>query len=195
MIESAQAKHIRELEAEVNRLGDFNCELDREVENMKEHLATANYNIGELYGAIEATDKLLADIQKRVALLENYTAVPDPNDIRVWPWPRPPSYRLSGDADDPTVDELHDRIAYLEKELAAANAEANRLRKRVADLEGQLQIAQSEFTCSPIKDIKWVSTADEEIESLKAEIHQLSYDRDTLAKRLADICNIAKKET
>ena len=189
MIESAQDKHIRELE-----------------------------------DALAATDKLLADIQHRVAQLENHTASQDQiNEIHAWfahlqqrvevceqaqkgaifckpesiigIVPTQPTYNL-------TVDILHKRIAYLEKELAAANAEANladyeenKLRKRVADLEGQLQLAQSEFTCSPVKDIKWVSTADEEIESLKAEINQLSYDRDTLAKRLADILSIAKKDT
>lgn len=150
MIESAQDKHIRELE-----------------------------------DALAATDKLLADIQQRVSALEWYKHLDSIGTSTPASWP----------TNDPTVDELHDRIAYLEKELAAANSEANRLRKRVADLEGQLQIAQSEFTCSPVKNITWVSTADEEIESLKAEIHKLSHDRDTLAKRLADICNIAKKDT
>ena len=160
-----------------------------QIKNLKERLEATNYLIDEISDALAATDDVFADIQRRVAQLENHTAVP---------WPHPPVYDASAvikSFNTPTVDELHDRIAYLEKELAAANSEANRLRKRVADLEGQLQLAQSEFTCSPVKNITWVSTADEEIESLKAEIHQLSYDRDTLAKRLADICNIAKKET
>lgn len=168
MIESAQDKHIRELE-----------------------------------DALAATDKLLADIQHRVAQLENHTASQDQiNEIHAWFAHLQQRVEVCEQAQKGAMDKLHKRIAYLEKELAAANAEANlaeyeenKLRKRVADLEGQLQLAQSEFTCSPVKDIKWVSTADEEIESLKAEINQLSYDRDTLAKRLADILSIAKKDT
>ena len=138
----------------------------------------------------------VADIQQRVAQLENHTAVPDPNDIRVWPWPH-------------TVDDLAQTVIYLRDELAATNAEANRagceekkLRKRVADLEGQLKLSLSyEWVELPkSKSFNWVAreafeNCCKDVESLKAEIRKLTYDRDTLAKRLADICNIAKKET
>jgi len=141
MIEKAQDQHIRELEAAVKRLDDFNCDLDRDVESMKEHLAAARCNIA--------------------------------------------------------------RIAYLEKELAAANAEANRagyveheLQKRVNDLKEQLSLALSQTTRTPsVTEFKWVCPDDEQTSDLKKQISQLTYDNDILRKRIADILNIAKKDT
>lgn len=169
MIESAQDKHIRELE-----------------------------------DALAATDKLLADIQHRVAQLENHTASQDQiNEIHAWfahlqqrvelceqaqkgaifckpesiigIVPTQPTYDVYVATDDPTVDELH---------------------KRIKDLEEQLSYALDQTTRSPsVTEFKWVCPDNEQTSDLKKQIHQLSYDRDTLAKRLADICNIAKKDT
>ena len=126
-------------------------------------------HIRELEDAIAATDKLLADIQQRVAQLENHTAAP---------WPHPPVYDASAvikSFNNPTVDELH---------------------KRIKDLEEQLSYALEQTTRSPsVTEFKWVCPDNEQTSDLKKQIYQLTHDRDTLAKRLADICNIAKNDT